>query len=196
MRRGPRNGSGRPTEEREPRACPHWRPGSHGTGLRRKGSGCRATGGGRPSSAGLPTATEAADTAAPLDMLLADGAFGPLHRLLPGRPGLRWTTDLVRRPRSALRRAGDLGGALDRIALGRSTLAPAKRDRRFADDAWRTNPLLWRIVQAYLAACGTARALLSDADLDWRDRTRLEFALDNVLAALAPSNYPLVSPIG
>jgi polyhydroxyalkanoate synthase subunit PhaC len=129
-------------------------------------------------------------------MLLAHGAFGPLHRLLPGGPGLRLTTDLARRPGTAVRRARDLGGELGQILLGRSALTPAKRDRRFTDDAWRTNPVLRRIVQAYLAAGGTARALLSDAELDWRDRTRLEFALDNVLAALAPSNNPLVSPVG
>jgi polyhydroxyalkanoate synthase len=95
-----------------------------------------------------------------------------------------------------VRRVRDLGGELGQVLLGRSTLAPAERDRRFADDAWRTNPALRRTVQAYLAAGGTARALLADAELDWRDRTRLEFALDNVLAALAPSNNPLISPVG
>ena len=46
-----------------------------------------------------------------------------------------------------------------------------------------------------LDGADTARAVLSDADLDWRDRARLEFALDNVVAALAPSNNPLVNPV-
>lgn len=150
----------------------------------------------RPAPPGPADAVEATEAAAPLDMLLADGALGPLHRLLPGGPGFRLAGDLARRPRTVGRRARDLGGELGRVVLGRSALAPAARDRRFADDAWRTNPVLRRIVQAYLAAGGTARALLSDAELGWRDRTRLEFALDNAIAALAPSNNPLVSPVG
>jgi acetyl esterase/lipase len=49
----------------------------------------------------------------PLDVLLVDGALGPLHRLLPGGPGLRLTTDLARRPRTAVRRVRDLGGVSD-----------------------------------------------------------------------------------
>ena len=159
------------------------------------GDATPATGGRNTPSAGPLNADEATESAAPLDMLLADGAFGPLHRLLPSGPGLRMATDLVRRPRTVFRRGRDLGGELGQILLGRSTLAAAKRDRRFADEAWRTNPVLRRIVQAYLAAGGTARELLSDAELNWRDRTRLEFALDNALAALAPSNNPLVSPV-
>src|SRR4029453_6550335 len=49
----------------------------------------------------------------PLAVLLVDGALGPLHRLLPGGPGLRLTTDLARRPRTAVRRVRDLGGVSD-----------------------------------------------------------------------------------
>src|SRR4029450_10861731 len=75
----------------------------------------------------------------PLDVLLVDGALGPLHRLLPGGPGVRVRADPARRPCTAVRRVRDLGGELGQVLLGRSTLAPAERDRRFADDAWRTN---------------------------------------------------------
>ncbi|MGE3287328.1 MAG: PHA/PHB synthase family protein [Pseudonocardia sp.] len=153
-----------------------------------------------PARAGtVPAAGPAPDAdpdgaAAPLDMLLVDGALGPLRSLVPGGSVLRLATDLARRPRTVLRRAGDLGGELGRVVAGRSDAAPSARDRRFADEAWRTNPLLRRVLQAYLAAGGTARALLSDAELDWRDRARLEFALDNAIAAFAPSNNPLTSP--
>ncbi|MBC3190337.1 alpha/beta fold hydrolase [Pseudonocardia sp. C8] len=134
-------------------------------------------------------------TAAPLDMLLADGALGPLHSLLPGGPGLRLATDLARRPGTVARRARDLTGELGQVLLGRSTASPDARDRRFADEAWRHNPVLRRVVQSYLVAADTARALLSDAELDWRDRNRLELAVDNLVAALAPSNNPLISPV-
>jgi polyhydroxyalkanoate synthase len=134
------------------------------------------------------------DSAAPLDLLLTDGAVGPLRRLAPAGPGLRWAVDLAGRPTTIVRRLRDLSAELGQVAIGRSTGAAGERDRRFRDDAWRTNPVLRRILQAYLAAGGTVHGMLADAHLDWRDRTRLEFALDNLVAALAPSNHPLVSP--
>jgi poly[(R)-3-hydroxyalkanoate] polymerase subunit PhaC len=143
---------------------------------------------------GGATGPDPADSAAPLDMLLSDGALGPLRRLLPGGPGARLAAQLVLRPGTLARRARDLTGELAQVAIGRSTAAPGKRDRRFTDPAWQTNPVLRRVLQGYLAAGGAARALLSDAELDWRDRTRLEFAVDNIVAALAPSNNPVVSP--
>ena len=134
------------------------------------------------------------DVSAPLDMLLADAALGPLRRLLPAGPGVRLAAALCREPSAVARRARDLAGELGQVLLGRSTAAPGKRDRRFADEAWKDNAVLRRILQAYLSAGGTARALLADAELDWRDRARLEFALDNVIAALSPSNNPVISP--
>ena len=129
-----------------------------------------------------------------MDLLLADGARGVLRRFAPTGPGLRWAVDLVHRPETVVHHLRDLSGELGQIAIGRSAGAAGERDRRFRDDAWRTNPLLRRILQAYLAAGGTVRALLADAHLDWRDRARLEFAVDNLVAALAPSNNPLISP--
>jgi len=134
------------------------------------------------------------DAAAPLDLLLADGARGVLQRFAPTGPGLRWAVDLAHRPETVVHRLRDLSGDLGEIAIGRYAGAPDERDRRFRDEAWRTNPMLRRILQAYLAAGGTVRALLADAHLDWRDRALLEFALDNLVAALAPSNNPLISP--
>src|SRR5690242_19041977 len=63
---------------------------------------------------------------------------------------------LARRPDTTGRRMGGLATELARIGAGTSSLAPATRDRRFADPAWMQNPLLRRIVQAYLAAGRTA----------------------------------------
>ncbi len=147
-----------------------------------------------PSPAAATTESAAIEKAVPLDMLVADGASGPVRRLLPGSAALRLTADLAQHPRTLARRGRDLAAELGQVVLGTSERAPSTRDRRFADEAWRTNPVLRRLVQGYLAGADTARAVLSDADLDWRDRARLEFALDNVVAALAPSNNPLVSP--
>src|SRR5207342_3563112 len=96
-----------------------------------------------------------------------DGGRSPLRRFAPVGPGLRWAVDLAGRPTTVIRRVRDLSNELGQVAIGRSTAAARERDRRFRDDAWRTNPLLRRLLQAYLATSGTAAGLLADARLDW-----------------------------
>ena len=51
-------------------------------------------------------------------------------------------------------------------------------------------------MQAYLAANETVDNLFADAELDWRDAERIRFVLDFVTEGLAPSNNPLISPLG
>jgi polyhydroxyalkanoate synthase len=135
------------------------------------------------------------ELAAPLDLLLTSAAVGPLRRLVPNASWARMTTGLASRPRTVAGRAADLAGELGRIAIGHSDRAPSRRDRRFADAAWTHNPVLRRIVQAYLAAAEAAGALTADAQLEWRDRQRMSFVVDNLVEALAPSNNPLVNPL-
>jgi polyhydroxyalkanoate synthase len=148
-----------------------------------------------PAADTRASATEAADAAAALDLLLAVAALGPLRRFMPGRAGIRFATSLARRPHKLACQATSLAGELARVGLGRSTLAPPPRDRRFTDPAWTSNPLLRRLVQAYLAAGQAAEQLLAGADLEWRDTERMTFVADNLVQALAPSNNPVVSPV-
>ena len=82
-----------------------------------------------------------------------------------------------RRSPSGARRSGRSGG-----------------DRRFADPAWTGNPAFRRLAQAYLATGEAIDRLLSDADLDWSAERRLRFAVENVVDARAPSNFPLTNP--
>ena len=51
-------------------------------------------------------------------------------------------------------------------------------------------------MQAYLAGAETAEGLLDDAQLDWRDNEKMQFVMDNFVEGLAPSNNPLISPLG
>ena len=139
--------------------------------------------------------TQLADEAAPLDALLVDAALGPLRRFAPDASTAKFAARLALQPLTVGRRTGSLAAELARIAAGTSALAPTKRDRRFADPAWTENPLLRRIVQAYLAAGQTAEELVGDAALDWRDDKRVRFLTDNLAEALAPSNVPLVNPV-
>ena len=137
---------------------------------------------------------DVADQAAPLDALLVEAALGPLRRLAPDGSTVKFAFQVVRRPRTTGRRLGGLAAELARIGAGTSTVAPSKRDRRFTDPAWTENPLLRRVVQAYHAAGQTAEQLVADAALGWRDEQRVRFLVENLVAALAPSNLPLLNP--
>jgi polyhydroxyalkanoate synthase len=139
-------------------------------------------------------AADLADQAAPLDALLVDAALGTARRFAPDVSTAKLAVGLARRPAVTLRRVGSLGAEVGRIAIGTSTLSPSKRDRRFVDAAWTENPLLRRLVQAYLAGGQTAGQLVGDAGLDWRDEQRMRFIADNLIEACAPSNVPLINP--
>jgi polyhydroxyalkanoate synthase subunit PhaC len=142
-----------------------------------------------------PDDAAAGDFAGALDLLLTDGALGALRRFRPDGAALRLAASLARQPQLVALQLAGLGTELARIAAGRSDRAPDRKDRRFADPAWSQNPVLKRAVQTYLAGSETAQALLATAGLDWRDDERLRFVLTNLLAAAAPSNNPLLSPV-
>ncbi len=142
-----------------------------------------------------PIGSAAADAAAaPLDLLLTDAVFGALRRVNPGGSGLRLAAALAARPRLVAGRGRQLLGEMARIAVGNSKVQPSRRDHRFADPGWTGNPLLRRVMQAYLAAAQTAEGVVADTDLDWADSERVGFALRNLVDALAPSNNPVLNP--
>ena len=145
-------------------------------------------------SAASETASEAAEAAGALDLLLSDAALGIFRLFRPDSSMLRFAGQLARRPQVTGGTIALLTMELGKIVSGRSTIAPPRRDRRFADAAWTENPLLRRVMQAYLATAQTAEGLLATAGLDWRDSERMSFLLANLIAAAAPSNNPLTSP--
>jgi polyhydroxyalkanoate synthase len=136
------------------------------------------------------------ELAVPLDLLLTRPVFGLADRIAPNLSWRRFAVNLARQPRVVASRASTLGRELGAIAAGRSEIAPAKGDKRFADPAWVGNPILKRTMQAYLAANKSVDQLFSDARLDWRDAERMRFVLDFVTEGLAPSNIPFVNPLG
>ena len=141
------------------------------------------------TASGVPD--DSPEAAAALDMLLTQAALGPLRRFFPGRAALRLAWALAGQPGLAASRAGGLAAELARVIGGSSGVAPGKRDRRFADPAWTGNPVLRRVMQAYLASGDAALGLVNDIPLDWRDAERLRFAVSNLVDALAPSNSVL-----
>ena len=150
------------------------------------------------SNTGRPAAEsaepDAIKIAEPLDLLLPAGTRTGLAAFMPDMSAARWAIGLARRPAVVATRTVALAAEFGRVAAGRSAIAPPRRDRRFSDPAWNENALLKRTLQIYLATGQTAEKLLDDAELDWRDNTRLKFLLGNLLAASAPSNYPAISP--
>src|ERR1700739_1294031 len=142
------------------------------------------------------SATQVDELAAPLDLLLTSATKPFVSRMAPNATWARFGANLAQHPGAVAGRVNALTRELGDIALGKSHRAPARADKRFADLAWQENPLLHGIMQAYLAGADTAEGLLDDAQLDWRDNEKMKFVVDNVVEGLAPSNNPLISPLG
>src|ERR1700739_2124485 len=136
------------------------------------------------------------ELAAPLDLLLTSATKPFASRMMPNATWARFAGNLAQHPGAVADRVGALTRELGSIAAGRSHRAPARADKRFADPAWQENPLLHRIMQAYLAGAETAEGLLDDAQLDWRDDEKRRFLMDNLVEALGPTQNPLISPLG
>jgi polyhydroxyalkanoate synthase subunit PhaC len=135
-----------------------------------------------------------AEARATLDTLLADAGGGATRRWFPGVAGAKLVAKLATRPLTVARRGAGYGGELAKIAIGQSDIAPSKKDRRFKDEAWRGNPAFRRLAQVYLAAGKTVDDLICDAALDERSERRVRFAAENVLDAIAPTNFPALNP--
>ncbi|HYB37590.1 MAG TPA: alpha/beta fold hydrolase [Mycobacterium sp.] len=145
----------------------------------------------------MATATAKPDElAAPLDLLLTSATRPFARRMMPNATWARFGANLAKQPGAVAGRAATLTRELGSIAAGRSHRAPARADKRFTDPAWQHNPMLHRIMQAYLAGAETAEGLLADAQLDWRDDEKMRFVVDNVVEGMAPTNNPLISPLG
>ncbi|MGD1254612.1 PHA/PHB synthase family protein [Mycobacterium seoulense] len=144
----------------------------------------------------MATKTAADELAVPLDLLLTSATKPFASRMLPDATWARFGANLAKQPGAVAGRIGALTRELGAIAAGNSHRVPARSDKRFADPAWEQNPLLHRIMQAYLAGAETAEGLLADAGLDWRDQERMRFVVDNLVEGLAPGNNPLISPLG
>src|SRR5271157_3360440 len=136
------------------------------------------------------------ELAAPLDLLLNSATKPFVSRMMPDATWSHFGVNLAKQPGAVADRIGALTRELGAIAAGKSHRTPARADKRFADPAWEQNPLLHKIMQAYLAGSETAEGLLADAELDWRDKDKMQFVIDNFVGGLAPSNNPLISPLG
>ena len=103
-------------------------------------------------------------------------------------------THLARQPRAVSRQYGKFLGELLQVATGRSALAPAGGDRRFADAAWSDSAAFRRLLQAYVALGKSLDACVDDAQLDATNTDRARFVVSLLVDALAPTNFIVTNP--
>lgn len=66
---------------------------------------------------------------------------------------------------------------------------PEAKDRRFAGEAWRHNPMSAFAAAVYLLNTRTLMGLTDAADTDPKTKARIQFAIEQWAAATAPSNF-------
>ncbi len=87
-----------------------------------------------------------------------------------------------------------LAEEMTKIALGQSEISFDKRDKRFADDAWRTVPYFKLLGQSYRLFEMWMDKMYEHADGTWQNKARARFAADVITAAVAPTNYLGTNP--
>lgn len=97
------------------------------------------------------------------------------------------------RPETFLRTSGNLFFNLIEVAGGTSEIAPGAKDKRFADETWRTSPGYKRLAQAYLAMSDAIEAMIPE-DLPANEKARAEFAAAVFTSTVAPTNTLLGNP--
>ncbi|MBO0749451.1 MAG: class I poly(R)-hydroxyalkanoic acid synthase [Porphyrobacter sp.] len=71
-----------------------------------------------------------------------------------------------------------------------------RQDRRFADPAWRQQPVFALIHQTYLLLAERLGEMVDEVGgLESHEREQLRFALKSVLDAMSPANFPLTNPV-
>jgi len=73
-------------------------------------------------------------------------------------------------------------------------VSAANADRRFHAPAWREQPFFSWLAQSYLLYAEYVREMTRLANLPEDGRRRLEFATQQYLAAIAPTNFPATNP--
>jgi len=92
----------------------------------------------------------------------------------------------------------DLWGSTVRRLAGEQAMpaiTPSPRDKRFADPEWKSNQFFDFVMQLYLLSAQWAQDLVHNADgIDPHTRKKAEFYVQQILNALAPSNFVLTNP--
>jgi polyhydroxyalkanoate synthase subunit PhaC len=92
------------------------------------------------------------------------------------------------RPDKTMKHAQLFSEDVVKILSGKSDLAPAPKDKRFADVAWTFNPFYRAGVQYYLAVQKSVQSWIDDLEFDELEKNRARFVSGMILDALSPTN--------
>ena len=121
--------------------------------------------------------------------LLAGSGLGPVAGALRSLGQVA-----MRQPQALLRSGPKVGLQFLQIGLGKSEVAPEKGDKRFADPAWRDNPLFRTTMQAYLALGSELDVFIDNLGLEGVEAERMRFAATLFREAMAPTNFLVTNP--
>ena len=76
-----------------------------------------------------------------------------------------------------------------------SVASPSPGDRRFADEAWTSNPMLAALLESYLLRSRALVQLVEASRLPDATRRKARFAAQLLVDTLAPSNVPWLNPL-
>lgn len=74
------------------------------------------------------------------------------------------------------------------------TITPPPGDRRFSAEEWTTNPLFSMLMQSYLLNSNILRGLTAKVDMPEKDKKILQFAVNQYIDAVSPTNFPTTNP--
>ena len=100
----------------------------------------------------------------------------------------------IKQPPSLLKHYTNFMLEMGRVMTGQSTVEPNVKDKRFNDEAWKTNPFYHAYLQSYLIWQQSLNAFIDDADLEKKDAERAHFVLSLFTEAVAPTNTLLGNP--
>jgi len=93
----------------------------------------------------------------------------------------------------------DLWGSTVRRMAGEAdakpAIEPSPRDKRFKDPEWKSNQFFDFVLQLYLLTTEWAQELVKNAEgIDPHTRKKAEFYVQQIINAIAPSNFILTNP--
>lgn len=98
---------------------------------------------------------------------------------------------VIKQPDVFVNRYSQFAKSMMDIVQLKSELQPDRGDRRFRDAVWQENPVYRIVLQTYLAWSNELQNLVRDLEFeDDFDRRRTNFLLNQLNAALSPSNSP------
>ncbi len=100
----------------------------------------------------------------------------------------------LQQPPLALKHYTNFMLEMGRVMTGQSPVEPDAKDKRFTDEAWKTNPFYRMYLQTYVTWQQSLNAFINDADLDKKDADRARFVLSLFADTVAPTNTLLGNP--